>query len=533
MPKKIIYGDEARDALARGVNKVADAVKITLGPKGRAVVFNRGVGPIFSLDGVTVAKQVDLEDEGEQDGVELVKGAARETDKLAGDGTTTATILVQSILRQGMKAIATGIDHVGIKKGIDLALITAVKAIKDVSTPVKSKDDISNIATISSRDREVGDVVAGMIEKLGKDAVITVEESKIFGLHEEIVEGLKLDKGFVSPYAITTQGEAESGQVILEKPYILVTSAVISMNQDILGIMNSVFSSGRGAFLIIADTVKGEALATTILNKFQRRLNVVAVNAPGFGDDKTDQLKDVCAVTGAELISEELGKNPADATIDDLGQASRVIVTKDSVIIVGGKGKDLKRYVSGLKHDISVERSSYRKELKENRLGKISGGIGVIHIGTISEEENAEKRYRVEDAVRAAKSAVEEGIVPGAGMTLYHAANKIGALAEKEKDLNVRHGMKIVEEAIKEPARQILRNAGKDPSEILAHIEGLGIGYDSNRGEYVNLVADGIIDPAKVVRTGLENAISVTSMFLITGAVIVEVPNEKIENENK
>lgn len=534
MPKKIYFNEEAREKLARGIDTVANVVRMTMGPKGRAVIFNRGVGPMTSLDGVTVAKHVDLRDEAEQDGVEIVKSAARETDKNAGDGTTAATLLVQSLLRRGIQALGLKLDHIGLKAGMDLALSIIQKNIKILAKPVKNESDVSNVATISSRDREVGNCISEMMRKLGKEAVITVEESKMFGLHTEITDGLKIDKGFASPYFVNSQKEAETGEIILEKPYVLVTSQVVSLNNDILNVLNEVLAKEHRVILIISDTIKGEALATAIINRVQHRLSVVAVNAPGFGDDKTDQLKDICALTGATLISEEIGKKVEDAKVEDLGRAERIIVSRESTIIVGGKGKGLKRYLSALRSDIKAEKSEYRKEMKEKRLGKLSGGIGVIHVGTISEEENIEKRYRVEDAVKAAKSAMEEGIVPGAGMTLWYIAEKIKAQADKEKDFAFRAGLKIVEEAIREPARQIISNTGENADVILAKLEQypVGFGYNSSNGTYVNLLQAGIIDPAKVIRCAVENAVSRVSTLLIAGAVIVEDVEEKDNKGN-
>ncbi len=523
MSKQVIFNEEAIAKLAKGVNIVANVVKITLGPRGRAVVFNRGVGPTFSLDGVTVAKQIELEDEAEDDGATLVKSVARETDKEGGDGTTTATILTQSILNQGIKVLSAGMDHTKMKQGVDEALDIVRKCIKKMTHKVATKQDISNIATISSRDREVGDMVADIVYKLGQDAVVSVEESNVFGLHSEVVEGLKLDKGYVSPYMITHQ---ERGECILENPYILVTSQVISANQDIVNILNTIFNTEKRSLLIVCDTIKGEALATAIINKMQGRLLVAAIQAPGIGDDKTEQMKDIVSVVGGNFISEELGKKTEDVELSDFGKADRVVIGKNYTIIVGGKGNPKAR-IALIKTEIKNETSDYKKELRENRLAKLTGGVAVIKVGTISEEENGEKRYRIEDAVRASQSALSEGIVPGAGMTLYLASQEIAKRANKELDLSYRAGLKIIEDAIKEPARQIILNTGANPDVILSKCEAEGEGYDSSTGTYVNLLDKGIIDPAKVVRVGLENAVSIASMFLITGAVITEVVKEK------
>lgn len=529
MAKKITFNEEAIKSLTSGIDKVAEAVKITLGPKGKLVCFNRGVGPIFTIDGVTVAKQIELEDEGELDGAELIKGAARETDKIAGDGTTTATILTQSILKQGLKALSAGIDFVKMSEGISSAVSLVKSEISKVSKKIKTKQEISDVATISSRDREVGDIIAEITDKLGKEAIVSVEESQVFGLNSEIVKGLKIDKGFVSPYMITNQ---ERGEVILDKPYILVTSQVISNNQDIIKILNAILATENRTLLIISDTVKGEALATIIINKLQGRVLCVAVNAPGMGDDKTEQLKDIAFATGAEFISEEIGKKVEDAELSDLGRAEKVVITQKETVIIGGAG-NLKKRIALIESELKNEKSDYKKELKEMRLAKLKGRIAVIRVGTVSGEENAEKRYRIEDAVRSAKSSLEEGIVPGAGMTLYSISGKIDKKLESNMDLSYRTGMKIVADAIKEPARQIIANTGKNPDVILAECERLGMGYDSNNGKFVDLLKEGIIDPAKVVRVAIENAVSKMSLVLRTGALITEVVKENANNKTE
>jgi chaperonin GroEL len=482
---------------------------------------------MFSLDGVTVAKQISVEDEAENDGVELVKGVARETDKSAGDGTTTATILVQSILKQGMKALSSGIDHTKMKKGMDEALDITRAFVKKISRKIKSKKEISEVATISSRDPEIGEVVADIIHKIGKDAVVTVEESKAFGLHSEMVEGMQVEKGYISPYMVTDQ---QRGEAILENPYILVTSQVISTSDDILKLLQEVLKSEKRSLLIIAEEVKGEALGMVIINKLQGRVMTVAVKAPGLGDDKTEQLKDIAAVVGCELISEETGRKVEDVTLEDLGRADRVVVSRENTIIVGGQGNPKKR-IEMIVNDVKNETSDYKREAKEKRLAKLKGGVAVIKVGSISEEENMEKRYRIEDAVRSAKSSLEEGVVPGAGMTLFRAAEKIRERMTKELDLSYRTGLSIIEEAISEPAKQIIKNAGEDANVVLSKIGNSTDGYDSAKGEYVDLIKAGIMDPAKVVRVAIENAVSIASMFLITGAVITEAP--KKENENR
>jgi len=525
MSKTILFSDQSRQALKRGVDKLANTVRVTLGPRGRVVAFNRGT-PIFSLDGVTVAKQIQLKDEAENLGAQLVIDIARQTDKEAGDGTTTATILAQSILDQGLAALSAGLDHTKIKKGIDEAVVLCRDTIKKISKPVKTRQELADVATISSRDREVGDMVAEIVHKFGRDAAISVEESKVLGLHKEVVEGMQLSNGYVSPYMVT---DIERAETILENPHILVTSQIISYNQDIQKILEEIVREDRKHVLIVAENVRGEALATLIINKLKGILLAVAIACPGIGDDKRAQLQDIGIITGAEFISEETGKQVKDTSIDCLGSATRVIITKDSTIIVGGKGKskDIKNRIAQIKREIETEKSDYEHELKEQRLARLKGGVAVIRVGTISEVENMEKRYRVEDAIRASKSALEEGIVPGGGMALVECSKALYKRLQRETDLSFRQGMVIIAESIQEPAKQVLINSGQKPDVILAECERRGQGYNSATGEYVNLIEAGVIDPAKVVRVALENAVSVVSLFLATEAIIVNEIEEK------
>ena len=524
MSKTIIYNDNARAALKRGVDKLANAVKVTLGPKGKAVVFERGT-PIFSLDGVTVAREIQLKDQAENMGARLVMDVARKTDKEAGDGTTTATILAQSILSQGIKALSAGIDHTKMKKGMEEALGIAKKTIKDLSIEVSTKQEISDIATISSRDREVGDLIAEIIDNIGKEGVIAVEEGKLVGLYSEIVEGMKLEKGYISPYFITN---AERGETVLENPYVLVTSQIISSNQDVMRFLEAVFQSDNRSLFVVADTVKGEALASLVMNKARGIMAIAAVACPGIGDEKREQLKDIAALTGAKFISEEMGQKVEDVDLEDLGQAARIIINKDNTIIIDGKGKkeDIDSRAAQIKKDIELERSEYERERKEERLARLKGGVAVIKVGSVSEAENMERRYRIEDAVKAAKSSLDEGIVPGGGMALVECSKAVQERLSSETDLSFRVGMEIIAESIIDPARQILLNAGHKPDVVLSKCEGQG--FNSATGEYVDLIKAGVIDPAKVVRCALENAVSVVSMFLIAEAVIInEVEKEK------
>ena len=528
MAKELIFGEESREVLARGVKKLATAIRGTLGPRGKAVVFERGT-PIFSLDGVTILKQIFLSDEAENMGAQLARTVAEEKDREAGDGTTTATILVDSILTQGLRALSAGVDHTRMKKGMDEALTIAKKAVRTLSKPIKNSKEVVNVATISSRDPEIGKMVADIFHKLGKDAIVSVEEGKTIGLHTEIVEGMKLNKGFISPYFMT---DPTRGEAVIEKANILLTTQIISMNQDIVKILEGVFSrKDPRTLVIIANDVKGEALPTLIINKLQGRLLSVAVKTPGMAEDRMEHLKDIAALTGATVISEETGTKAEDASLDDLGFADRVVITADHTIIIGGHGKkkEMAKRIAYLKSSIDRETSEYEKTLKKERLAKLKGGVAVIKAGTISEAENMELRYRIEDAVRSAKSAIEEGVVPGGGMALWEAAKEIEKRIAKESDLSYRTGLTIVAEAIREPARQIIENAGGEANVVLAQTN-KNLGYNSALGEYQNLLTSGVIDPAKVVRVALENAVSIASMFLITTAVII---NEKPKEEEK
>lgn len=526
MSKEIFFGEEARKKLADGVDKVANAVRITLGPRGRAVVINRGVGPIFTLDGVTVAKAVELEDEAEIDGSELAKSVASDTEKEAGDGTTTAIILVQSVLRQGLRALALGIDHTKMKKGIDEALFIAKKHLKKFSKEIKTEKELVDVGTISSRDPEIGALTGRIISDLGKEAMVSVEIGKVLGVHEEIVEGYKIDKGYISPYMMT---DREREECVLEDPYILVTSQVLSVNDEIVPLLQQILGSEKKSLLIVADTLKGEALATFLLNALNHRIAGAAIVAPGIGEEKTEQLKDFVSFVGGSFVSEEVGLKVEDAKLEDLGRAARVLVKKDSTVIIGGKGNPKSR-IKELSIAVKTEKSDYKRESMELRIARLKGKVAVIHVGSLTDEAAMEERYRIEDAVKAAKSSLAEGIVAGGGMALYSAAKEIGIRAEKEKDLSYRTGLKIIEEAIKEPARQIILNTGESPDVVLAECIRLNKGYDSKKGEYVNLIESGIVDPAKVVRVGLEKAVETATMFLITGALITERPEKKNEN---
>jgi len=519
MSKKILFGDRARTKLQRGVDKLANAVKTTLGPKGKPVVFDFNV-PIFCLDGVTVAKHIELKDKTESMGCDLVREIAIQTDKEAGDGTTTSTILAQSLLREGLKAQASGIDMIQVKKGMEEAKDIVVKHIKKLSKKVNSHSETENVATIASRDRKVGKLVSDIFKEIGNDAVVTVEESKVIGLFKEIVEGIKMNNGFISPYFITNP---ESGEAILEKPLIIITSSVISKNDDIVPILEKVSKTESKSVLIIADDVVGEALATCIINKMNKAISVVAIKADGFGDDKTDQLIDLSIITGSEYISEELGKKVEDIDNEWFGKADRVIVSRDSIIISGAKGnsRDIKKRIVSIKNQVKETKSEYHRELMEKRISRLTGGVAVIKVGSISEQESMELRYRIEDAVRSTQSALEEGIVAGGGMALVSCAKEIEKICKNKTDIAERVGYEIVAKAIKEPSRIILSNAGKNPDAILKEVEMKGVeGYNPVTEEYGDMSKMGIIDPAKVVRCCIENSMSRVGLLLTTECVL-------------
>lgn len=530
MAKQILFSTNALIKIQKGVDILADAVKGTLGPKGKVVVFKRGEA-IFADDGVTIANQIELEDPIEMMGLELIKDVAEKTDKEAGDGTTTSIILSQFILKEGLKAIAGGGDTLILRKGLNEALKIATETIKKISKSIKNGKDISNIGTIASKDSEIGKIISEIIEKVGKEAIIAVEESNVVGMDYEIVKGLQFDNGFISPYMMT---HPDRGEVVLEKPYILTTSQVISTNQDIVNVLEEVLRSDSKSILVIANEVSGEALPTLIINKLQGRIRSAAVKAPGLGDDKMERLQDIAILTKSKLISEETGMKVEDVKLEDLGRADKVIITKDKTIIIGGKGKkaEIQKRIEQLTRLIAKETSEYQKEMMKKRLGKIKGGVAVIKVGTISEQENKEKRFRIEDAVKATMSAIEEGIVPGGGVALLEASKRIEERAEREKDISYRMGLNILAQAIKEPANLIVRNAGGKSEVVISKVEegrknNQNFGYNSDNETYGDLFEMGVIDPAKVVRCALENAVSVVSLFLITEAVIGEIPENK------
>jgi chaperonin GroEL len=527
MSKVIVFNEEARQALKRGVDKLANAVKVTLGPKGRNVVIERGYGaPTITKDGVTVAKEVELEDKMENLGAELVKEVASKTNDVAGDGTTTATVLAQAMVAEGIKNITAGANPLAVKRGMEKALEAVVKELKEkVAQPVKG-DMIEHVASISANDREIGKIIAAAVNEMGRDGVITVEESQSFGIDKEVVKGMRIDKGYISHYMVTNQDRMEAE---FSEPYILVTDKKISnVQSDLLPILEKVLRAGKKEMVIIADDVDGEALTTLVVNKLRGIFNCLAVKAPGFGDRRKEMLQDIAAVTGAAFISDELGRKLESVEMEDLGSARKVIATKDATTFVDGKGDKaaIEARAAAIKKQIETTESQFDKEKMQERLAKLAGGIGVIKVGAATEVEMKEKKHRIEDAIAATKAAVEEGIVPGGGVALIRAVKALEAVkVEGEEAIGVR----IVAKAIEEPLRTIASNAGKDGSVVVEEVKKAtgSKGYNAEADTYEDVIAAGIIDPAKVTRSALQNATSVAALFLTTECVITEKPKKE------
>ncbi len=527
MAKQLIYGEEARRALEKGINALADTVKITLGPKGRNVVLDKKFGaPLITNDGVTIAKEIELEDAFENMGAQLVKEVATKTNDVAGDGTTTATLLAQAIIREGLKNVAAGANPMILKKGIEKATAEAVTALTGFSKPVSSKKDIAQIATISSADEEIGTLIADAMEKVGNDGVITVEESKTMKTELNIVEGMQFDRGYISAYMVT---DTEKMVAELDNPLILITDKKISNIQEILPLLEQVVQAGR-KLLIIAEDVEGEALPTLILNKLRGTFNCVAVKAPGFGDRRKAMLQDIAILTGGQVITEELGLDLKEATVDMLGNAKTVRVDKENTTIVEGAGdaSEIKARVAAIKSQIEETTSDYDKEKLQERLAKLAGGVAVINVGAATEIEMKERKLRIEDALAATRAAVEEGIVPGGGVTLIAAIKDVEKLIKKAEG-DVATGVKIVLRALEEPVRQIALNAGTEGSVVVEKLKAenkLGFGYDAAKDEYGDMTERGVIDPTKVVRSALQNAASVAAMVLTTESLVTDLPDK-------
>jgi chaperonin GroEL len=524
MAKEIKFSEEARRAMLRGVDKLADAVKVTLGPKGRNVVLEKKFGsPLITNDGVTIAKEIELEDPFENMGAKLVAEVASKTNDVAGDGTTTATVLAQAMIREGLKNVTAGANPMGIRKGIEKAVAVAVEELKAISKPIKGKESIAQVAAISAADEEVGQLIAEAMERVGNDGVITLEESKGFTTELDVVEGMQFDRGYVSPYMIT---DTEKMEAVLENPYILITDKKVSSIQEILPILEQVVQQGR-PLLIIAEDVEGEALATLVVNKLRGTFNAVAVKAPGFGDRRKAMLEDIAILTGGEVISEELGRELKSATIASLGRASKVVVTKENTTIVEGAGDSerIKARINQIRAQLEETTSEFDREKLQERLAKLAGGVAVIKVGAATETELKERKLRIEDALNSTRAAVEEGIVAGGGTALMNVYSKVAAI-EAEGDEAT--GVKIVLRAIEEPVRQIAQNAGLEGSIIVERLktEKPGIGFNAATGEWVDMIEAGIVDPTKVTRSALQNAASVAAMFLTTEAVVADKPEE-------
>ncbi len=527
MPKIIAFDEEARRALERGMNQLADAVRVTLGPKGRNVVLEKKWGaPTITNDGVSIAKEIELEDPYEKIGAELVKEVAKKTDDVAGDGTTTATVLAWAMVHEGLRNVAAGANPMSLKRGIEVAVEAAVSSLHDVSKEVDSKELIASVASISAADPEVGAMISEAIDKVGKDGVITVEESQTFGMDMELVEGMRFDKGYISPYFVT---DPERMEAVLEDPYLLLVGSKVSAVRDLLPVLEKVMQGGR-PLVIISEDVEGEALATLVVNKIRGTFKSVGVKAPGFGERRKAMLQDMAILTGGQVVTEEVGLKLESVTLDMLGKARKVVVTKDETTIVEGAGDeaDIKGRINQIKTEIDNTDSDYDREKLQERLAKLSGGVAVIKVGAATEVELKEKKHRIEDAVSTTKAAVEEGVVPGGGVALLRSQPRILAAAEKLEG-DEATGARIVARAVEEPLKQIAVNAGHEGGVIVERVRNLegAFGLNAATGEYEDLFKAGVIDAAKVTRSALQNAASIAALFLTTEAVIADKPEDK------
>ena len=526
MAKQIKYSEEARRKLKVGVDKLANTVTVTLGPKGRNVVLDKGFGaPTITNDGVTIAKEIELEDKIENLGAEIVKEVAEKTNDAAGDGTTTATLLAQIIINEGLKNVAAGANPLAIKRGLDKGAEAIVEFLKEISRPVREREEITQVATISAESEEIGNLIADVIEEVGKDGIVTVEESKGFGFQKEIVMGMQFDKGYISPYMIT---DAERMEAVYEDPLILITDKKISALQEILPILEKITQTGKKELVIIAEDVEGEALATLVLNKIRGVFNVLAVKSPGFGERQKEMLSDIAILTGAQVISEEIGLKLEKIELGMLGQARKVIATKENTTIIDGKGKkaDIERRINQIKKELEITESEFDKEKLQERLGKLSGGVGVIKVGAATEIEQKAKQHKTEDALAATRAAIEEGIVPGGGIALLRCQK---ALEELKIEGDEKIAVDILKRTLEEPTKKIVQNAGVNGAVVVAEIKKLKInqGFDVGTMEYKNLMEAGVIDPTKVVRLAFQNAVSAAGIFLTTEAIVAEKKEEK------
>ncbi len=526
MPKQLVFAEDARAAILRGVDKLAEAVKVTLGPRGRNVVLDKKFGaPTITKDGVTVAKEVELEDPFENMGAHMVNEVASKTSDVAGDGTTTATVLAQAIYREGLKNVTAGANPMDLKRGIERAVETVIDEIKKLSKPIKDKREISQVGAISANnDRNIGDLIAEAMEKVGKDGVITVEEAKSMETSLEVVEGMQFDRGYLSPYFVT---DPQRMEVVLEEPYILINEKKISSMKDLLPILEQIARMGK-PLLIISEDIEGEALATLVVNKIRGTLSAAGVKAPGFGDRRKEMLKDIAILSGGNVIAEELGIKLENVTLNDMGRAKRVVIDKDNTTIVEGLGdaKAIEGRVKEIRMQVEETTSDYDREKLQERLAKLVGGVAVVKVGAATETEMKEKKARVEDALNATRAAVEEGIVPGGGVAYLRASKALEQLT-LEGDQAV--GVRIVRRALEEPVRQIATNAGAEGSIVVQRLKEAGTneGFDAERLEYVDMIEAGIVDPAKVVRTALQNASSIAALMLTTEALVTDIPEEE------
>jgi len=530
--KQLVFHEDARRRLKNGIDVMAQAVATTLGPKGRNVALDKKWGaPTVTHDGVTVAKEIQLEDPFENMGAQLLKEAATKTNDIAGDGTTTATVLAHMLVTEGLKNVAAGANPMLLKRGIEKATEAVAQALKEMAIEINSKEEIANVASISAQDREIGELIAEVMDKVGKDGVITVEESKGLAFETEYVEGMQFDRGYISPYFITNPDAMEA---VIEEPYVLIHEKKISAASDIVPILEKLVQSGKRDLLVIAEDVDGEALATLVLNKLRGTFNVVAVKAPGFGDRRKAMLQDIAILTGGTVISEETGRKLETATLADLGRCSKVVVTKEETTIVGGYGSEaaIKGRINQIKAEIEASTSDYDKEKLQERLAKLAGGVAVIRVGAATEVELKEKKHRVEDALSATRAAVEEGIVPGGGVALINAIPALDKVKTEYPDEAT--AVNMVRRALEEPMRGIVRNAGLDGAVVVEEVRrrqreqnNKNIGYDVMAGDYVDMVKAGIIDPAKVTRGALENAASIAAMILTTEALITDIPEKE------
>ncbi|MCD6550251.1 chaperonin GroEL [bacterium] len=532
MAKQIEYSEAARKKLKEGVDKLANAVKVTLGPKGRNVVLESSFGPpTITNDGVTIAKEIELEDKTQNLGAEIVKEVASKTNDVAGDGTTTAVVLTQAIVTEGLKNVTAGSNPLAIKRGITKAKDKVVEELKRMAKKITTREEIAQVATISAEDAEMGNLIAEVFEEVGKDGVITVEESKTFGLQKEIVKGLQFDRGYISPYMIN---DTERMEAVYENPYILVTDKKISSLNEILPVLEKIAQTGKKELVIIADEVEGDALATLVVNKLRGVFNALAVKAPGFGDRKKEMLADIACVTGAQLISEETGSKLEDVKLEMLGQARKVVATKENTTIIEGKGskEQIEARIKQIKKEIEMSDSEFDKEKLQERLAKLTGGVAVIKVGAATEVEQKARQHKIEDALAATRAAVEEGIVPGGGVALLRASKVLEGMSV-EGDEKI--GVEILKKALEEPIRQISKNAGQEGSVVIDQIlknEKSSWGFNAQKGTYEDLMESGIVDPTKVVRSALEHATSAAAMLLTTEVLVAEKPEEKEKKEN-